>query len=205
MKVICVIALFAMLTHTALAGTQEKHMDTEQRDKTGSTEQATFGAGCFWCVEAVFKRIPGVISVKPGYMGGHMDNPTYRQVSSGSTGHAEIIMIEYDPGNISYEKLLEVFWKSHDPTQLNRQGADVGTQYRSAIFYHTPEQRETAEKSKQALEKEKRFSSPIVTEIAPASDFYVAEDDHHEYYRNNPDTPYSRFVIQPKLEKLGLE
>lgn len=167
---------------------------------TNKTELATFGGGCFWCMEAVFQRLPGVKSVTSGYAGGHTENPTYQQVCSGDTGHAEVIQIEFDPQKISYEKLLDVFWEEHDPTTLNRQGNDEGTQYRSIILYHDEAQRKAAEKSK--ADAQKKFFRPIVTEIVPLKKFYPAEDYHRDYYNNNSNAPYCRFVIQPKLEKL---
>lgn len=167
------------------------------------TEMATFGAGCFWCVEAVFERLPGVQSVVAGYAGGTTKNPTYKEVSAGTTGHAEVAQIAFDPSVISYERLLGMFWKSHDPTTLNRQGADVGTQYRSAIFYHDEAQRKAAEMS--LKEAQKDFDDPIVTQIEPLKDFYVAENYHQDYYNNNPNAPYCTFVIRPKLKKLKLE
>ena len=163
-------------------------------------EKATFGAGCFWCVEAVFERLDGVQSVVAGYAGGTKANPTYEEVCTGTTGHAEVAQITFDPAKVSYEKLLDLFWKAHDPTTLNRQGADVGTQYRSVIFYHDERQRLAAEKSK--AEAAKHFSEPIVTEIKPLDKFYEAENYHQDYFRNHPDAPYCRFVIKPKLEKL---
>jgi peptide-methionine (S)-S-oxide reductase len=168
-------------------------------------ELATFGAGCFWCVEAVFEQIDGVLDVRSGYMGGKVTNPTYEQVCSGETGHAEVVQVAFDPARLAYDKLLDWFWKLHDPTTLNRQGNDVGTQYRSAIFYHSEEQQRAAEASKQKLGASGVHGSPIVTEIAKASRFYEAEDYHQEYYRLNKAQPYCRFVITPKLEKLGLE
>jgi len=167
------------------------------------TEKATFGAGCFWCVEAVFERMPGVKAVAAGYAGGAKANPTYEEVCSGTTGHAEVAQITYDPAVVTYEELLSMFWKSHDPTTLNRQGADVGTQYRSAIFYHSAEQKVSAEKSK--LEARKDFEKPIVTEVVPLERFFEAENYHQDYYRNNPNAPYCSFVIRPKLKKLDLE
>jgi methionine-S-sulfoxide reductase len=169
------------------------------------TEVATLGAGCFWCIEAVLEQIDGVKAVLSGYMGGQVENPTYRQVCSGTTGHAEVVQVEFDPEKLGYPKLLDHFWKLHDPTTLNRQGNDVGTQYRSAIFYHSEKQREQAEASKRELEKSKLYISPIVTEITKAGKFYTAEDDHQDYYRLNKTAPYCRFVIAPKLDKLGLE
>jgi peptide-methionine (S)-S-oxide reductase len=165
-------------------------------------ETATFGAGCFWCVEAVFTRLKGVESVKSGYMGGTVPNPSYQQVCTGMTGHAEVIQIEYDPEQISFAELLEVFWKTHDPTTLNQQGNDHGTQYRSAVFFHSDDQRTEAEHYKKKLTQVKAFRRPIVTEIVPATEFYVAEDYHQEYFKNNPRNPYCRAVIPPKLKKL---
>jgi peptide-methionine (S)-S-oxide reductase len=145
------------------------------------TEKATFGAGCFWGVEAAFRQVKGVISTTVGYSGGTFKNPTYKDVCSGRTGHAEVVEVEYDPSQVSYEELLNVFWENHDPTQLNRQGPDVGAQYRSAIFFHTPEQEAAARASKEALERSGRYKRPIVTEITPASEFYRAEDYHQQY------------------------
>ena len=164
------------------------------------TELATFGGGCFWCMEAVFERLPGVKSVTSGFAGGHTTNPTYEQVCTGDTGHAEVTQIEFDPAKISYEKLLEVFWQAHDPTTLNRQGADEGTSYRSIILYRDEKQKLIAEKSK--LEAQKDFRSPIVTEIVPLKRFYKAEDYHQAYYDQNSSQGYCQFVIAPKLEKL---
>ena len=171
----------------------------------GSTQMAMFGAGCFWCTEAAFQRLPGVKRVLPGYAGGHVKNPTYEQVCTGETGHAEVTRVEFDPGLVSYDQLLGVFWKVHDPTSLNRQGADVGTQYRSVIFTFTPEQKAAAEASKAALERAGTLRRPIMTEIAPAPEFYPAEDYHRNYYNDNRAAPYCRMVIQPKLKKLGME
>jgi peptide-methionine (S)-S-oxide reductase len=164
---------------------------------------ATFGAGCFWCVEAVFEQLDGVHAVESGYMGGEVQDPTYREICSGTTGHAEITQIHYDPQIISYETLLDWLWRSHDPTTLNRQGADSGTQYRSAIFYHSEAQREAAEASKVTAQED--FTAPIVTEITAATTYYPAEDYHQDYYRLNPSAPYCQIVIRPKLEKLALE
>jgi peptide-methionine (S)-S-oxide reductase len=165
-------------------------------------DTATFGTGCFWCTEAIFEQLKGVVKVTSGYSGGHVANPTYKQVCTGETGHAECVQVIYEPEKMSYDELLEVFWQTHDPTTLNRQGADEGTQYRSAIFYHTPEQKQKAEKYKEQLNKEEAFKNPIVTEIVPAQAFYPAEDYHQEYYANNKNTnPYCAVVIRPKLEK----
>jgi peptide-methionine (S)-S-oxide reductase len=171
----------------------------------GKTGIATFAGGCFWCLDAVFLQIDGVLKVESGYMGGRIPDPTYEQVCSGETGHAEVVQLAFDPARVSYEKLLEWFWKLHDPTTLNRQGNDVGTQYRSAIFYHSEAQRQAAEKSKQALAAAKAHRDPIVTEIARAGPFYKAEDYHQDYYRRNKSQSYCRFIIAPKLDKLGLE
>jgi peptide-methionine (S)-S-oxide reductase len=170
--------------------------------KKEGLELATFGAGCFWCVEAVFQRIKGVESVVSGYMGGTTKNPTYREVSSGFSGHAEVTQLIYDPKVISFAELLEVFWQTHDPTTLNRQGADVGTQYRSAIFYHSPVQQKEAEYYLKELDKSGAFAQPIVTEITKADIFYPAEDYHQNYYNLNSEQGYCRYVIAPKIEKL---
>jgi len=167
-----------------------------------STETATFGTGCFWCTEAIFKELEGVVSVMPGYSGGHKINPTYKEVCSGETGHAECTQIVYDPAKISYDELLEVFFKVHDPTSLNRQGNDVGTQYRSVIFYHNDEQKRLAEKYKTELDRSGAYDKPIVTQIAPMEKFYPAENYHHDYYEYNKDkNPYCAVVVRPKLEK----
>ncbi|WP_379084840.1 peptide-methionine (S)-S-oxide reductase MsrA [Pedobacter sp. UC225_65] len=165
-------------------------------------QKATFGMGCFWCTEALFQRLNGVSSVKSGYEGGDVPNPTYEEVCTGTTNHAEVIEVTYDPAKISYDELLEVFWKSHDPTTLNRQGADVGTQYRSVIFYHTDEQKATATKYKEELNKANAFGKPVVTEITKAEPFYVAENYHQDYFIKNGELPYCRLVILPKMEKL---
>ena len=164
-------------------------------------EVAVLGAGCFWCVEAVFQELNGVESVESGYMGGSVDNPTYEQVCTGRTGHAEVARITYDPAILSFKEVLEVFWKTHDPTTLNRQGADKGTQYRSAIFYLNESQKETAAHYKMKLEESKAFSAPIVTEIVAAGKFYKAENYHQDYFKLNPNQGYCQYVIQPKMEK----
>ena len=164
-------------------------------------EVATFGEGCFWCTEAVFQRLKGVVKVESGYSGGTVPNPTYEAVCTGKTGHAEVCQITYDPSVVSFTELLYVFFKTHDPTSLNRQGADTGTQYRSVIFYHNDEQKKTAEEIKSELNKEKIWDKPIVTEISPFKKFYKAEDYHQNYYNNNTNQPYCSFVITPKLEK----
>ena len=169
------------------------------------TETATFGAGCFWCVEAVFKELKGVRSVVSGYTGGTTENPSYRQVCRGDTGHAEAVQITFDPEIISFEDLLQVFWHTHDPTTLNRQGADAGTQYRSAIFYHDQTQKEIAQRLKREVDQSRLWPDPIVTEIAPFTSFYKAEPYHQNYYDSNWDQPYCQVVIEPKLRKFRKE
>jgi len=166
------------------------------------SKKATFGAGCFWCVEAVFQRLDGVKDVVPGYCGGDKVNPTYKEVCTGRTGHAEVAQITFDPATISFDELLNMFWQSHDPTTRDRQGNDVGTQYRSAVFYHNEEQRSAAEESKENLDNSKIFSNQIITEITALDQFWPAEDYHNNYYNNNPNQPYCRIVIKPKLDKL---
>jgi peptide-methionine (S)-S-oxide reductase len=188
-------------TVTAAAPTEETD-DAVRPGKSAGLEQATFGSGCFWCAEAVFQRIKGVESVMPGYSGGHVKNPTYEQVCTKTTGHAEVVQITYDPSVISFKELLEVFWKSHDPTKLNKQGLDKGPQYRSVIFYHNDEQKELAEFYKKELDKEKIFSHKIVTEISPFKEFYPAEDYHVNYFNNNPDEDYCETIIGPKVNKI---
>ena len=170
-----------------------------------NVEVATLANGCFWCSEAIFKRLKGIRSVVSGYAGGKIEHPSYDLVCTGKTGYAESIQIEFDPKIISFERILEIFWHTHDPTTLNRQGNDVGTQYRSAIFYHNQRQKEIAERSKSELEKEGVYKNPIVTEITPFSNFYAAEDYHKDYYDNNQNAPYCNFVIQPKVRKLLLK
>lgn len=182
--------------------TKQKSNDmTTPSTSAFNIDTATFGAGCFWCVEAVFQRLNGVIKVTSGYSGGSVKNPAYREVCTGTTGHAEVCQITYDKTKVSFKELLEVFWKTHDPTTLNRQGNDFGTQYRSAIFYHNAEQKELAEKYKAELDKSGAFEAPITTEITPFTNFYAAEDYHQDYYNLNGSEPYCRFVIQPKVEK----
>ncbi|MEP5613015.1 MAG: peptide-methionine (S)-S-oxide reductase MsrA [Cyclobacteriaceae bacterium] len=164
-------------------------------------EQATFGLGCFWCSEAVFQRLRGVISAESGYSGGSVENPSYEAVCTGTTGHAEVIRIAFDTDEVSYEELLEVFWKTHDPTTLNKQGNDVGTQYRSAIFYHDDRQRELAEVYLKKLTEEKIWPDPIVTEISPLENYYPAGDYHNDYFNKNGNQPYCSFVVAPKVKK----
>ncbi len=214
MKSLSVWALLAIMTLTACAQTTktDNKMDNKSMTTTNKPDAtpapgtkldtATFANGCFWCTEAIFEELDGVISAESGYSGGHTENPDYKHVTTGETGHAECLQIVYDPAKISFDELLEVFWQTHDPTTLNRQGADVGTQYRSAIFYHNEEQKQKAEKYKAELDKSGAFNNPIVTEIAPFSKFYPAEDYHQQYYENNGNkNPYCKIVIQPKLEK----
>ncbi len=176
-------------------------MANDLKAQNDTFQKATIGGGCFWCIEAVFSKVRGVQTVTSGFAGGHLANPTYEQVVTGNTGHAEVVQIVFDPNTVSYLQLLEVFFKVHDPTTLNRQGADVGTQYRSAIFYHTEDQRLTAEKTKMRLDAEKIWNAPIVTEITPLESFYAASDYHQNYFRKNPNQAYCQMVIRPKVDK----
>ena len=201
-----ILALFGLSSScTAQKSSGQAEEKTPAKDQiveqSMNTEIATFGAGCFWCVEAVFQELKGVLKVESGYMGGAIPNPTYREVCTGTTGHAEVTRITFDPTIISYEELLEVLWTTHDPTTLNRQGADAGTQYRSAIFYHSDEQKSKAEKSKKEVATT-IWDSPIVTEIVPADTFYPAEEYHQDYYALNPNAGYCRAVISPKVAKV---
>jgi peptide-methionine (S)-S-oxide reductase len=179
----------------------EKKTESGVTNNMDSLKTATFGSGCFWCTEAIFERVNGVVKVESGYSGGTVENPTYQEVCTGTTGHAEVTQITYDPSVISFDELLEIFWKTHDPTTLNKQGNDVGTQYRSVIFYHNEEQKELAEKYKSELDKSGAWDNPIVTEISPFKNFYSAEGYHQDYYENNPNQGYCAFVIAPKVEK----
>jgi peptide-methionine (S)-S-oxide reductase len=188
-----------LLTSGLLLGSLHNTIAEPKNMNTNATETATFGGGCFWCTEAIFQMLPGVKSVASGFAGGTKENPTYKEVCTGKTGHAEVIQVTYDPKVVSYEKILETFFEAHDPTTLNRQGADSGTQYRSIILYNDDAQKAVAEKSK--AEAQKHFSKPIVTEIAPLKKFYKAEDYHQDYYRSNPNAPYCSAVIRPKVEK----
>jgi peptide-methionine (S)-S-oxide reductase len=194
---ICLLLIAGALNPAAVA------QSTHSMNTTNQTETATLGGGCFWCLEAVYERLPGVVSVTSGFAGGHTANPTYEQVCTGTTGHAEVTQIVFEPAKIPYAKLLDVFWQAHDPTTLNRQGADEGTQYRSIILYHNEAQKLAAEKSK--AEAQKNFKHPIVTEIVPFTKFYKAEDYHQEYYDKNSSAAYCRVVIAPKLKKLEKE
>lgn len=205
--------IFLNITYTLLLITlisigckESKSEIKNNNDKTMSTqnkklETATLGSGCFWCTEAIFERVKGVSSVVSGYSGGRVENPTYKEVCNGTTGHAECTQITFDPAVITYDELLEIFWKMHDPTTLNKQGNDVGTQYRSVIFYHNEEQKQKAEYYKKKLNDEKIWDKPIVTEITKFKKFYPAEDYHQEYYDNNPNQGYCAYVITPKVEK----
>ncbi len=186
-----------LITILFLALTMSAQAESPAASKT---RFATFGGGCFWCTEAVFELLPGVKAVVSGYAGGHVPNPTYQQICTGETGHAEVIRIEFDPAVVSYERLVEVFFEAHDPTTLNRQGADEGTQYRSVIFYEDDTQKAAAEKGKAAAQA--GFDDPIVTEIGPLPKFYPAEKYHQDYFRNNPNQGYCTFVIRPKVNKL---
>lgn len=175
--------------------------DMNKIPRNMKTEVATFGGGCFWCTEAQLQQLQGVLKVESGFSGGTVPNPTYKEVCTGETGHAEVVQVTYDPTKITYAELLQAFWTSHDPTELNRQGNDVGTQYRSVIFYHNEEQRKEAEFYKQKLQESGAYDKPVVTEISPFKAFYKAEDYHQDYYANNSSQPYCMFVIRPKLEK----
>lgn len=202
-----IVLLFTALLFT-ISGckestSQDQKKETVKMNQTdeGKLNLATFGSGCFWCSEAIFERVKGVTSVTSGYTGGSIPNPTYEAVCSGKTGHAEVIQITYDPKIISFDELLEIFWKTHDPTTLNRQGADVGTQYRSVIFYNDDDQKKKAENYKLELNKAGIWRDPIVTEISPLKKFYPAEKYHQDYYEQNPNQGYCSFVITPKIEK----
>ncbi len=197
-----ILFIFWALTAQLMVLANNNDDKTLQIMSTDNFEVATLGAGCFWCVEAVFLRLKGVHKVESGYSGGKISNPTYREVCSGLTGHAEVIQVTFDPNIISYAKVLEVFFKTHNPTSLNRQGADVGTQYRSAIFYHSPQQLQTAKEVKTLLDSEGIWKDKIVTEITPFDVFYQAEDHHQAYFQNNKRQPYCQMVIVPKLDKL---
>jgi peptide-methionine (S)-S-oxide reductase len=184
---------------TSLMAAQDK--DKEKTDEKPKVETATLGGGCFWCVEAVFEEVKGVLAVESGYTGGKTENPTYKDICTGTTGHAEVCQIRFEPSVITFKDILEVFFKTHDPTTLNRQGNDKGTQYRSVIYYHSKEQKELAEKIKKELNEAGAFKDPIVTEISPLGKYYKAEDYHQDYYKNNPGQGYCAFVIAPKMDK----
>lgn len=198
-------ALMFMLACSSKAqndnSTNKQTISTSMEQHDGNLEIATFGAGCFWCVEAVFEEVKGVQKVVAGYAGGHVEDPSYKQVTTGTTGHAEVARLTYDPSVVSYEQLLEVFWHTHNPTTLNRQGNDVGPQYRSVIFYHNEEQKKIAEASLQRTDASDLWEDPIVTEIEPISNYSQAENYHQNYYANNPNAGYCQVVIAPKLKK----
>lgn len=206
---VLVIATFAFAGQAILGGKRVKPVEKVTQKKISEEEQAKLetidlGAGCFWCIEAVLERVKGVRTVESGYMGGQTKNPTYKDITTGTTGHAEIVRVKFNSKELSFDKLLEVFWELHDPTTLNRQGADEGTQYRSAIFYHNEEQKKVAENSRAKKNKSGKFDSPIVTEITKASKYYPAEDYHQDFFDNNKTYGYCRAVIWPKLAKLGM-
>ena len=207
MKRLLNIIFSIILLAVVLIGCKESNSEMKNEEnktmneQTTNLETATFGSGCFWCTEAIFERVTGVVSVVSGYSGGRVDNPTYKEVCDGTTGHAECTQITFDLAIVSYDELLEIFWKTHDPTTLNRQGNDVGTQYRSVIFYHNDEQKQKSEYYKKKLTDEKIWDKPIVTEITKFDKFYPAEDYHQEYYDNNPNQGYCAYVITPKVEK----
>jgi peptide-methionine (S)-S-oxide reductase len=209
MKGLSFVISLIFISTLALIGCGEKETNAQSENKKGTgvdikmenLQKATFGSGCFWCTEAIFERLNGVVDVESGYSGGKVANPTYEEVCTGTTGYAEVTQITYDSSIVSYDELLEVFWKTHDPTTLNRQGNDVGTQYRSVIFYHNEEQKKLAEKYKDELNKSGAWEKPIVTEISLYTNFYSAEGYHQDYYANNPNQGYCSFVIAPKVEK----
>jgi len=196
-------ALAMQACETPNSTTMDTHetLDNERSASTPGMDTATFGAGCFWCIEAVFSEMKGVAKVTSGYAGGSVVDPTYKQVCTGTTGHAEVARIIFDPAVVTFDELLEVFWQTHDPTTLNRQGADVGTQYRSVIYYHNDDQKRKAEHYMAELDRSGAFGGPIVTEISPLPVFYAAENYHQEYYAQNPDQGYCQYVIRPKMEK----
>lgn len=199
------LVLFAMPACKTANGNKTTLQNTETKtikmDTVNSTSLATFGGGCFWCMEAVFQQMIGVEKIESGYSGGNTKNPTYKEVCTGETGHAEVIQITYNPGLVSFAELLRVFFTMHDPTTLNRQGNDIGTQYRSVIFYHNTEQQHEAEAVIQEINKQHIYPNPVVTQVVPFSEFYKAEDYHQNYYNQNKEQSYCRFVIQPKVEK----
>lgn len=201
MRILITLVLLLKFSFVSCSGPNDNNMDMESQSNK-QKEVTTFGAGCFWCVEAVFQSLNGVDKVISGYSGGHVKDPTYKEVCDGTTGHAEVCQVYFDSEKISFKELLEVFWSTHDPTTLNRQGNDVGTQYRSAIFYHNESQKTLSEEYKSALDASEAFQNPIVTEIVPFEKFYEAEDYHQEFYDLNPNQPYCTFVIKPKMEKL---
>lgn len=205
MKKLVVLILFLLLCAGIIISFSIKTTKAVEKENVimndSNYKKATFGSGCFWCTEAIFERVKGVKHVESGYAGGHVNNPTYKQVCEGNTGHAEVIQLSYDPNEVTYDELLEIFWKTHDPTTINRQGNDVGEQYRSVVFYHDDEQKQKAEDYKKELSEAKIWDDPIVTEITSLSNYYKAEDYHQDYYENNTSQGYCSFVITPKVEK----
>lgn len=200
------IALCAVLTVGCARSTTPASMETPMSPAESSQQEiATLGAGCFWCVEAVLQQVDGILALRSGFMGGHTDNPTYQDICTGTTGHAEVVEVTFDPSVITYDEVLRWFWQLHDPTTLNRQGADVGTQYRSAIFVHSDEQRRVAEASLKQYDGSDMYADPFVTEITDASEFFAADDYHQNYYQQNKNQGYCHMVIAPKLKKLGLD
>ena len=195
------IFAFIIIISATISSSQDNIKKDVIMDNLEHLEVTTLGAGCFWCIEAIFQDLKGVHSVISGYAGGHIANPSYKEVCTGNTGHAEVAVIKFDPKIISFKDILYVFWLTHDPTTLNRQGGDIGTQYRSAIFYHNEEQKKIAEKSRQETEEAGIYQDPIVTEIVPLTNYYEAEDYHQDYFKLNPNQPYCRLVIDPKVQK----
>lgn len=202
-KVLWAVILSALMGAFFTNPAQAQNLKKEAKNMSTENQKIVLGAGCFWCVEAVYQRIPGVVKVRSGYAGGAVPNPTYEQVSGGKTGHAEVVEVEYDPTKTSLESILNVFWDAHNPTTLNRQGADIGTQYRSSIMYVSEEQKQIAQSSKAGAQKS--YSDKVVTEIVPLETFYVAEDYHQNYYNQNKSAGYCRMVIKPKIDKLKLK
>lgn len=206
MKIVLSISAFVLFFSCGNKEVKAQNVKSKNKESkvimNDSVQVATFAGGCFWCTEAIFLEVKGVQKVVSGYTGGFIKNPAYREVCNGTTGHAEAIQITFNPKEVAYEDLLEIFFATHDPTTLNRQGADEGTQYRSAVFYHNDEQKKQAENYIQLIEKEKLFNNPIVTQLEPAAPFYLAEDYHQNYYNQNQEQGYCRMVISPKLEKL---
>lgn len=201
MQKILLVCISAMLSLTSCAAKKATKAPQPVISTSANTDTVTFGNGCFWCTEAIFQEVEGVISVESGYSGGSVENPTYEQVGSGVSGHAECLNIIYDPTKVSYDELLEIFWQTHDPTTLNRQGNDIGTHYRSVIFYHNQSQKDVAEKYKKELNQSGAFTNPVVTTLEPFKKFYKAENYHQGYYNQNGSEPYCQFVIRPKVDK----
>jgi peptide-methionine (S)-S-oxide reductase len=200
MIAVAILFLLSLLPLSSCGSNKSKNIET-MNNNNERYEMATLGGGCFWCIEAIYLEMKGIISVTSGYSGGKIKNPTYREVTSGMTGHAEVVQITFDPKVITYRDILTIFFHVHDPTTLNRQGADVGTQYRSVIFYHNDNQKSLAEEVMHEIQNSKVWKDPLVTELSPLTAFYVAEDYHQDYFANNPNAPYCTFVVSPKVEK----